>query len=183
MTAYTATTGEEGDISNLCRYQWYEWCYFREQRNKFPYNAEVLGRVLGPATGAGNEMCQWILKANGKVVPRRTMRKLTVSELRSPAEVRKREVFDNLIRARFPSTVKSLSNKGGPDAPSKDFEKWESEEEPMLASPNHEDTVDANGRLINQQPAFDTIINAEVLLAEHLGLMAGVLEPLMKTPC
>ena len=25
---YTATFGEEGDISNLCQFGWYEWVYF-----------------------------------------------------------------------------------------------------------------------------------------------------------
>ena len=29
ITPYTDVTGEEADISNLCRYDWYEWCYFR----------------------------------------------------------------------------------------------------------------------------------------------------------
>ena len=27
----TLTTGDEGIISNLCQYGWYEWCYFRDQ--------------------------------------------------------------------------------------------------------------------------------------------------------
>ena len=49
-------------ISNLCQYGWYEWCYFRDQTTAFPNNKEVLGRVFGPARGAGNEMAQWILK-------------------------------------------------------------------------------------------------------------------------
>jgi hypothetical protein len=66
---YTVLTGSEGDISNLCQFGWYEWCYYRENTNKFPFNKEVLGRVLGPAKGEGNEMAQWILKANGNVVP------------------------------------------------------------------------------------------------------------------
>ena len=26
---YTALTGEEGDISNLCQYTWCDWCYYR----------------------------------------------------------------------------------------------------------------------------------------------------------
>jgi hypothetical protein len=69
---HTALTGDRGDISSLCQYDWYEWWYSREQKEKFPFNREVLGRVLGPAKGAGNEMAQWILKANGKQVPRRT---------------------------------------------------------------------------------------------------------------
>ena len=73
-TPHTLTTGDEGDISNLCQYAWYEWCYFRDQTAAFPNNKEVLGRVLGPARGPGNEMAQWILKANGRVVPRRSLR-------------------------------------------------------------------------------------------------------------
>ena len=67
-TPHTALTGNESDISNLCQYEWYEWCYFRENRNLFPFNREVLGRILGPAHGEGNEMAQWVLKANGTVV-------------------------------------------------------------------------------------------------------------------
>ena len=51
---HTDLTGEEGDISNLCQYDWYEWCYFRDQGAAFPFTREVLGRVLGPATGEGN---------------------------------------------------------------------------------------------------------------------------------
>ena len=73
-TPHTVTTGDEGDISNLCQYGWYEWCYFRDHTAAFPNNKEVLGRVLGPARGVGNEMAQWILKANGRVVPRRSLR-------------------------------------------------------------------------------------------------------------
>ena len=51
-------TGEEGDISNLCQFEWYEWCYYREQKEPFPHIKERLGRVLGPAKGEGNEMAQ-----------------------------------------------------------------------------------------------------------------------------
>jgi hypothetical protein len=41
--AYTATTSTEGDISNLCQYDWYKWCYFRDHGAGFPFNKEVLG--------------------------------------------------------------------------------------------------------------------------------------------
>ena len=67
--AYTSVTGDEGDILNLCQFGWYEWCYFRDNTNKSLFNREVLGRVLGPAKGEGNEMAQWTLKVNGKFVP------------------------------------------------------------------------------------------------------------------
>ena len=73
-TPHTCTTGDEGYISNLCQYVWYDWCYFRDQKAAFPNHKVVLGRDLAPARGAGNEMAQWILKANGRVVPRQSLR-------------------------------------------------------------------------------------------------------------
>ena len=70
MTPHTVTLAEEGEISSLCQFGWYEWCYYHEQTAAFPHNREVLGWVLGPTQGKGNEMAQWVLKANGRVVPR-----------------------------------------------------------------------------------------------------------------
>jgi hypothetical protein len=76
---YTALTGSEGDISNLCQYVWYKWRYYRKNTNKFPFNKEVLGREFGLAKGEGNEMAQCVLRANGNVVLKRSPRKLTVA--------------------------------------------------------------------------------------------------------
>ena len=73
MTPHTATLAEEGNISSLCQFGWYEWCYYHEQTAAFPHNREVLGWILGPAQGKGNEMAQWVLKANGQVVPRQSL--------------------------------------------------------------------------------------------------------------
>ena len=114
-TLHTVSTGDEGDISNLCQYGWYEWCYFRDQTAAFPNNKEVLGRVLCPSRGAGNEMAQWILKANGRVVPRRSLRPLKVDEIHSPVEIKKREVFDELIKRRW-GTPMTLANTQQPKA-------------------------------------------------------------------
>ena len=146
----------------LCQYNWYQWCYYREGGAKFHFNREVLGRVLGPATGAGNEMAQWVLKANGNVVPRRTLRPLQVDELHSPTEVKKRDTFNALIERRW-----GTSTKPSNVIPPKDKDSWEEyyddDESPRLI-PEIEDIVDANGRFLCQQPAYDKIINAEVLL-------------------
>ena len=69
-------------------------------------------------------MAQWILKANGRVVPRRSLRPLKVDELHSPVEIKKREVFDELNKRRW----------GSPMTPSntpqqKVFEKYEDHEQ------------------------------------------------------
>ena len=47
--AHTSLTHEDGDISNLCQFDWYDWCYYRDNTERFPFNREVLGRVLGPS--------------------------------------------------------------------------------------------------------------------------------------
>ena len=104
-------------------------------------------------------MAQWILKAKGRVVLRRSLRSLKVDELHSPVEIKKREVLDELIQRRW----------GSPMTPSntqqqnvfKKYEDHEQQEQPTLAV---EDIVDSTGNLINQQPAYDQIINAEVQL-------------------
>ena len=35
---YTSLTGTEGDISNLCQYKWYDWCYYRDHKERFLFN-------------------------------------------------------------------------------------------------------------------------------------------------
>jgi hypothetical protein len=165
--AHTALLGVEGDISNLSQFKWYDWCYYREHKAAFPYPREILGRVLGPATGAGNEMSQWILKSNGHVVPRRTVRPLRVEELHSPEELRKREIFDALIERRWGTSINPPKDSTDDDTAKDDDDTWEEYEdadESARTIPEIEDTVDAGGRLLNQQPAYDKLINAEVQL-------------------
>ena len=75
MNPHTITFGTQEDISNLCSFGWYDWVYYRDH-GVFPINKEKLGRVLGPIKNEGNEMAQAVLTSNGKVIPRRTIRKL-----------------------------------------------------------------------------------------------------------
>ena len=70
--AHTYTMGEEVDISNICQFQFYEWCYYYDSVDGFPHHRLVLGRVLGTSVGVGKEMAQWILKGNGRVVSQRS---------------------------------------------------------------------------------------------------------------
>ena len=50
-------------------------------------------------------MAQWVLKANGRVVPCRSLRPLTIAELQSPVEHKKRDVFDALIERRMGTSI------------------------------------------------------------------------------
>ena len=87
--AYTVLTSDEGDISSVCRFGWYEWCYYHDHTEKFPFNKEVLGQILGPAKGEGNEMAPWVPKAKGNVISQCTARLLTVAETHSTTELKK----------------------------------------------------------------------------------------------
>ncbi len=96
-TPHTITFGTDPDISNLCRFRWFEWVYFRENSASFTFQKEQLGRCLGPAKIEGNKMAQWVLKDNGKVVPRKSIRHLPATEfaILNDNEKSKREVFTN----------------------------------------------------------------------------------------
>ena len=165
LNPHTATFGTQGDISNICTFGWYQWCYFREEgTNQFPYQKEQLGRVLGPMKNEGNLMTQAVLKSNGLVVPRRTCRPLTVSELHSPTEKQKRDLFDKLIREKLGDsiTVTQLSKpENSPDLA--DYQYDEGEEPPIIPD---EDPVDADGKAVFDQPYSDLLLNAEVLLPQ-----------------
>jgi hypothetical protein len=131
----------------------------------YPFNKEVLGKILGPATGEGNEMAQWVLKANGHVVPRRTVRPLHVDELHSPQEVKKRETFDALIERRWGTSVSPRPvSKLKIDKNDETWDEYHDLDEQARCIPEIEDTVDIRGKLLCKQPAYDKIINAEVLL-------------------
>lgn len=103
----TSTFGTEGDISNICQFDWYEWCYFREESHVlFPFQKRQLGRVLAPLKNEGNEMYQAVLTITDKVVPRRTVSKLTTAEINSNVEIRKMQRFDEEIHKHLGSSTK-----------------------------------------------------------------------------
>jgi len=160
--------GHHGDISNICQFGWYDWCYFREEgKVQFPFQKEQLGRVLGPLKNKGNEMSQAILKFNGKVVPRRTIRRLTVAKMNSESELKKRTAFDEAIRILHGDSMSLLVQPVVPDDTDlSDFITDEDGEhdEPIVIP--EEDPVDATGKAIFEKPFTDMLIHAEVLLPQ-----------------
>ena len=97
--------GDSGDISNLCQYEWFEWCKYRDSSD-FPRQEMKLGRVLGPAKNHSNQMSQWILKDTMQIVPRRTSRSLTDEEERDPLLQREMENFMEKVRWRYGDRLK-----------------------------------------------------------------------------
>ena len=172
QTPYQITTGTQGDISNLCRFAWYDWCYYKEASEKatiFPNQKESLGRILGPSKNEGNEMAQWVLTRKGTVVPRRSCRRLTQEELDSPSEVKKRDTFDKIIKLKLGDCMSlppTPVNKPPPseiNAHSYDSRNSDEEEPRDMVD---EDPVDENGTPVFENSFGDTLINAEVLLPQ-----------------
>ena len=77
----TCMNGHNDDISNICKYYWYEWVMFSDQPNNYPYFPVILRRFLGPAIDVVSSMTYKILKANGKYVCRTTVHLLKQTEL------------------------------------------------------------------------------------------------------
>ena len=173
---HTETFGDQGDISNLCQFQWYNWCYFRDHKAPFPHNQEVLGRVLGPARGEGNELSQWVLKSSGNVVPCQTIRALQLDELHSDAEKWKRDIFDALIERRSGSPM-STPNKDDADITTDTEDNEIDDNETTSKWHIHiEDSVDSQGTLMNQLPAYDRLLNAEIMVQAEEGHVSRIKE-------
>ena len=115
----------------------------------------MLGRVLGPPRGEGNELLQWILKSNSNVVPHRTIWALQLAVLHSDTEKRKRDIFDALIERRSGSPM-STPNKNDADiATDTEDNEIDDDETTSKWHIDIEDSVDSQGTLMNQLPAYD----------------------------
>jgi hypothetical protein len=103
------------------------------------------------------------------VTPCVDCKSLQVDEVDSPTEIKKRENFDKLIERRWgtsinPPKVKDENENDPNDPHPDDWDYYENDDEAPRTIPDIEDTVDSKGKLLNQQPAYDRLINSEVQL-------------------
>jgi hypothetical protein len=97
--------GETVDISTIAEYAWYEWVKFRDTSAKFPVSKIQLGRDLGATIDIGPVMARNILKKNGSVMYRTSVRPLTPDQIQSPTEKKEREEFDIAIEKKFVASM------------------------------------------------------------------------------
>ena len=135
---------------------------YQESSDKFPFPAECLYRVPTPSHNVGNTMCKWILRVDGKIVPRSTVHSLTHDEDLSPIIHAKQIAFTNSIRDKLGDSVAP-----SPKPPPIDYKPYEDNNEIPHKIPDldHEE--------------YDYLINAEALLPHNDKTMhATVLGPL-----
>ena len=64
-------------------------------------NQLLFPTIVKCTRGEGNEISQWVLKDNGRVVPRRSLQPLTIAEMHCIVEKKKCNVLDPLIKRRM----------------------------------------------------------------------------------
>ena len=72
-----------------------------------------------------------------------------------------------MIERRWGTSINPPTQKDDEDAENLDdneFEEYEDDDEPARTVPDIEDSVDSNGKLLNQMPAYDKMLHSEVSL-------------------
>jgi hypothetical protein len=113
----TIMKGGTADISQICKFAWYDWVMFRNTVNTiaFPDKRLTLARYLGPAIDIGSALMAKILKQNSQYVCCSTLCHLTPEETLCKVQIAARLHFDNMIAER-------ISPKSVPgDFPTKDL--------------------------------------------------------------
>ena len=96
-TPYESLKGETPDISALIEFDYYNYVKVRLPKG-FPNDDWILARWLGPAEGVGQGLTYYVIKDNGQVIARSTVRPLLPEEWTSEVEKTARLAFDkNLL--------------------------------------------------------------------------------------
>jgi hypothetical protein len=164
----TIVSGETADISPFALFKWYEWVMFRDTSVPFPDDQMVLGRDLGPAIDIGPAMTRKILKENGQIVYRSTVRHLTPDEWKDEDMVTRRRNFDQKVQQLLGDSFDLDVLKSDPDftdleTPS--FEPYADEHEGEHSFVPDIDEADPD--------TYDTYIGAEVELSIGDSVMTG----------
>ncbi len=116
-------------------------------------------------------MAQWILKENGQVLPRRTLRRLSPAELAPTNEVKveKQALFNTSIRGRLGASIKIPNNIPLDNDATEAFDElWDlkpyKDDHDTKFQILDADLKDAAGKPFDNKLLADTLINAEVLL-------------------
>jgi len=154
-TPYEVLTGDTSDISDYLNFEFYQWVKVYDPV-AFPGTREYLGRWLGPAHNVGQALCYYVLKENGQVIARTTVRELTDVELKDENEIQARAAFDNIINTNIGSFTDDAIHTIANDEP----------EEPILSPEFPEVVQDA----IPEEPPDishgpDPLLQAEIILA------------------
>ena len=137
----------------------------------------VLGRDLGPAIDIVPATTRKVLKANGKVVHRSTVRGLTPDEMADETMTKEREKFNESTEKSLGDSFKYEDFSSDPeleDLGTPSFEPYEDDDGPPAPAPTPEDDdeadPDSNDQYVGAEvvlPIGDTMMNAKVRGRKH----------------
>ena len=106
-------------------------------------------------------MAQAVLVASSKVIPRRTLRRLSIAELNSEVEKRKRSIFDDIILKKLGDYIRA------PEKQIKDYVPYYDDVDPDSGNlPDENDPINKDGNSVFEKPITDKWINAELNLPQ-----------------
>jgi hypothetical protein len=152
--------GKTVDISTIAEYGWYEWVKFQCTVASFPVSKILLGRDVGAAIDIGPAMSRKILKANGQVLYRTSVRSLTPDEIQSPTEIEERLKFDISVEDKLGKSMLAADFKDDQDFSdfvTPTFEPYEDDDVPASKMPDIDD-VDND----HDVDTYDQYIGAQV---------------------
>ena len=137
-------SGETADISPFAEYKWYEWVMFRDTSVSFPEDYMVRGQDLGPAIDIGPAMSRKIIKQNGQIVYRSTVRSLTPDEIADPIRIKERDEFDEALKSALGEPLTEEDLAGDPDYETPELEPYDDKDDRKTPLVQDIDKADAD---------------------------------------
>ena len=106
-------------------------------------------------------MAQAVLVASSKVIPCRTLQRLSIAELNSEAEKRKRSILDDIILKKLGVSIRA------PEKPIKDYVPYYDDVDPDSVNlPDDNDPINMDVTSVFKKPITDQWINAKLNLPQ-----------------
>jgi hypothetical protein len=137
----TIVKGHTAEKSPL-KYAWCEWVKFQDTGQSLPDSKEWLDRDIGPVIDIEPAISLKVLKINGEVMFRVSVRGLTLDEIQSQYEKKRRQEYDEAIKMKLGKGMQHHEFKLDPDfadfvMPTHDC--YEDKKEPAFEMPDIDD--------------------------------------------
>jgi hypothetical protein len=165
-TGYEKITGETPDISEWLDFGFYDHVWYWDTPNEDIASSKI-ARWLGVSHRIGSGLCYWLLKENGQVLSKTTVQHITRLDLEVDDVKAKIKTYDDLLMVRLDDENFQLN----PNDCNAFFILDDEDVTNAMVVPDegNEQTVDVDNVLPEDDPteeAYDTLLNAEVVLSE-----------------
>jgi hypothetical protein len=156
-------TGSTPDITAYVQFDWYEHVFYWDPAVKFPDDRKLIGRWLGVAEVAIDELAFYILTKTGKVIIRKSVWALSEDDRHDPGIYHQIADLDASIRERLGDSVKEIDPELAdslpevPDGIFDDDEETVTPADPSATKPDADDFT---------PEAYDQYLTAKVLLPQ-----------------